>query len=78
MFKEIYPILFQNEGNRHILHEHNLEVITFDKEKTTLILFHNVTNSRHHFQVDFNDSINVRLRGKEVQGRFAYIRLQPD
>ena len=41
-------------------------------------MFHNVVNTPHHFQVDFTTSINVRLRGREVKGRRAVIRLQAD
>lgn len=44
LFKEVYPDIFRHNGtNDIILHEHNLEVHTYDKEKTTLIEFHNVT-----------------------------------
>ena len=64
--------------NSIILHEHNLEVHTFDKEKSTLIEFHNVTSSTHHFLADFNRSRNVMIRGKEVKGEQAFIRLKAD
>ena len=61
-----------------MLHEHNLEVHTFDKEKTTLIEFHNITSGQHHFQADFSKSKNVLLRGKEINHDQAFIRLNPD
>ena len=77
--KEVYPDIFTHDGtNDIILHEHNLEVHTFDKEKTTLIEFHNVTSDTHHFEADFSKSKNVFLRGQEVSERKAYIRLGPD
>ena len=41
-------------------------------------MFHNVTNTVHHVQADFSQSSNIRLRGKDVKGHFAFIRLQPD
>ena len=79
MRKEVYPDIFSHDGtNDIILHEHNLEVHTYDKEKTTLIEFHNVTSDTHHFQADFSKSRNVTLRGEEVEGNKAYIRLGPD
>lgn len=55
-----------------------MEVHTFDKEKTTLIEFHNVTSDTHHFVADFTKSKNVFLRGMECQERKAFIRLGPD
>jgi hypothetical protein len=80
MIKEVYPSLFQDkrQNNLIILHEHSLEVRTFDKEKSTLVMFHNVTESPHHFQADFTRSKNILLRGKEVEKRQVFIRLLPD
>ena len=77
--KDVYPDIFTHHGtNDIILHEHNLEVHTYDKEKTTLIEFHNVTSDTHHFEADFSKSKNVFLRGQECTERKAYIRLGPD
>ena len=66
LLKDVYPDIFTHDGtNDIILHEHNLEVHTYDKEKTTLIEFHNVTSDTHHFEADFSKSKNVMLRGQE-------------
>lgn len=63
--KEVYPDIFTHHATTEIiLHEHNLEVHTFDKEKTTLIEFHNVTKGTLHFEADFSKSRNVLLRGR--------------
>lgn len=79
LFKEVYPDIVTNQGNNEImLHEHNLEVRTYDKEKTTLIEFHNITSATHHFQADFSKSKNIILRGREISNDQAFIRLNPD
>ena len=48
----------------------------YDKEKTTLIMFHNIASSRSTFQIDFNSSENIMIRADNVKGSLVTIRLE--
>lgn len=52
-----------------------MELYTYEKLRSVLLMFKNMSNYHQIYQIDFSKTKNVLIRGREVDDKICVIRI---